>query len=78
MAHRRLRAILGRLPVAFLAVVFVVVDGKAVLHTVTPAPQDVGTMKSIPAGVAVGDRVVLAPPASLQDGAAVRTEDASH
>ena len=60
------------------AVVFVVVDGRAVLHTVTPATQDVGTMKSIPAGVAVGDRVVLAPPASLQDGAAVRTEDASH
>ena len=59
------------------AVVFVVVDGKAMLHTVTPATQDVGTMKSIPAGVAVGDRVVLSAPPSLQDGAAVRAEDAS-
>jgi RND family efflux transporter MFP subunit len=59
------------------AAVFVVVDGKAMLHTVTPA-QDVGTMKSIPAGVAVGDRVVLSPPPSLHDGAAVQAEDASH
>jgi RND family efflux transporter MFP subunit len=57
--------------------VFVVVDGRAMLHTVTPATQDVGTMKSIPAGVAVGDRVVLSPPPSLSDGAAVRTEDAA-
>ena len=60
------------------AAVFVVVDGKAVLHTVTPAPQDVGALKSIPAGVAVGDRVVLSPPPSLHDGAAVQAEDAPH
>ena len=60
------------------AVVFVVVEGKAMLHTLTPAPQDVGAMKSIPAGVAVGDRVVLSPPPTLHDGAAVQPEDASH
>ena len=60
------------------AVVFVVVDGKAVQHTVTPAAQDVGAMKSIPDGVAVGDRVILSPPPELRDGAAVRVEDASH
>ena len=60
------------------AAVFVVVDGKAMLHAVTPATPDVGTMKSIPAGVNAGDRVVLAPPATLQDGAAVTSEDAAH
>ena len=59
------------------AVVFVIVDGKAMLHTVTPATPDVGTLKSIPAGIAAGDRVVLSPPPNLQDGAAVRAEDAS-
>ena len=60
------------------AAVFVVVDGKAVLHTVTPAAQDVGSMKSIPDGLAVGDRVVLSPPPALNDGAAVRAGDESH
>ena len=60
------------------AAVFVVVDGKAVLRAVTPATPDVGTMKSIPAGVAAGDRVVLSPPATLQDGAPVKAEDAAH
>ena len=60
------------------AAVFVVVDGKARLHAVTPATPDVGTMKSIPAGIAAGDRVVLAPPTTLQDGAVVTPEDASH
>lgn len=60
------------------AVVFVVVDGKAVLHTVTPAAQDVGGLKSIPDGVAIGDPVVLSPPPALRDGQAVRVEDASH
>ncbi|MBW8757925.1 MAG: efflux RND transporter periplasmic adaptor subunit [Burkholderiales bacterium] len=57
--------------------VFVVVDGKAVLHAVTPATPDVGTMKSIPAGISAGDKVVLSPPATLQDGAAVKTDDAA-
>jgi len=60
------------------AVVFVVVDDKAQLKSVAPAAQDVGTMKSIPAGIAAGDRVVLSPPATLQDGAAVKVEDATH
>jgi RND family efflux transporter MFP subunit len=58
------------------AVVFVVADGKAQLHTVTPAAQDVGALKSIPDGMAVGDRVVLSPPPSLHDGEAVRVDDA--
>jgi hypothetical protein len=49
-----------------------------VQRIVTPAAQDVGAMKSIPDGVAVGDRVVLSPPPALSDGAAVRAEDESH
>ena len=60
------------------AVVFVVVDGKARLHAVTPATPDIGAMKLIPAGVAAGDRVVLSPPATLEDGASVKAEDATH
>jgi RND family efflux transporter MFP subunit len=60
------------------AAVFVVVDGKASLRAVTPAAADVGTLKSIPAGVAAGDRVVLSPPASLTDGAAVQVEEPAH
>jgi RND family efflux transporter MFP subunit len=60
------------------SVVFVVDGGKALQRVVTPAPQDFGTMKSLPAGVAAGDRVVLAPPPSLHDGAAVQIEEAPH
>ncbi len=60
------------------AVVFVVVGGKAQLHAVTPAPQDVGALKSLPAGVSVGDHVVVSPPLTLQDGAAVQVDDAAH
>jgi RND family efflux transporter MFP subunit len=60
------------------AVVFVVVDGKARQRVVAPAAQDVGALKSIPAGVAVGDHVVLSPPATLQDGAAVQAGDTPH
>ena len=60
------------------AAVFVVVDGKAQLRTVAPAAQDVGALKSIPAGVNAGDRVVVSPPATLQDGVAVQAEDAAH
>ena len=59
------------------AVVFVVADGKAVAHTVTPALQDVGNLKSIPSGVAPGDRVVVSPPATLADGAAVQADDSA-
>ena len=59
------------------SVVFVVSDGRAVQRAVTPAPQDVGTMKLLPQAVAAGERVVLSPPASLHDGASVKTEDGS-
>lgn len=55
--------------------VFVVVEGKAALRAVTPAPQDVGTMKLLPEGVKVGERVVLSPPESLHDGSDVKVED---
>ncbi|MCK9684228.1 efflux RND transporter periplasmic adaptor subunit [Scleromatobacter humisilvae] len=60
------------------AVVFVVVDGKAVQRAVAPAAQEVGGLKSIPDGVSAGDQVILSPPAELRDGAAVRVEDAPH
>jgi len=59
-------------------VVFVVADGKAQQHAVTAATQDVGTMKLITQGISAGDRVVLSPPATLQDGAAVHVDDAAH
>jgi len=58
-------------------VVFVVADGHAQQRAVTPAPQDVGQMKLVPQGLAAGDRVVLSPPATLHDGAAVKIEEAS-
>jgi RND family efflux transporter MFP subunit len=59
--------------------VFIVGEGgKAVQRAVTPAAREVGTMKLLPSGVAVGDRVVLAPPPSLRDGAHVKIEDAPH
>jgi RND family efflux transporter MFP subunit len=56
------------------SVVFVVDDGKVQQRTVKPAAQDVGSMKLVPEAVKVGERVVLSAPASLHDGAAVRTE----
>jgi RND family efflux transporter MFP subunit len=56
-------------------VVFVVDGGKAIQRAVTPAAQDVGTMKRLPDGVKAGDRVVLSPPAALQDGASVAIEE---
>jgi RND family efflux transporter MFP subunit len=57
--------------------VFVVADGRAQLRVVTVAPPDVGTMKRVPDGVKAGERVVLAPPAELHDGAAVTIADAA-
>jgi hypothetical protein len=54
--------------------VFVVSDGRAVQRSVKPAAQDVGTMKLLPSGVAVGDRVVVSPPQSLEDGTKVSVE----
>ena len=56
------------------SVVFVVEAGKAVQHVVVPAAQDVGGMKLLPAEVKAGDRVIVSPPPSLQDGASVTTE----
>jgi RND family efflux transporter MFP subunit len=58
------------------SVVFVVTDGRAVQRAVTPAPRDVGAMKLLPRDVAVGERVVVSPPESLRDGAAVTIENA--
>ena len=60
------------------AAVFVVRDGKALLRRVTPAAVDVGTMKLLPDSVDAGDRVILSPPATLADGAAVSTDDSMH
>ena len=60
------------------AAVFVVRDGKALLRRVTPAPGDVGSMKLLPDSVDAGDRVILSPPATLADGAAVSTDDTTH
>ena len=60
-------------------VVFVVAEGGRVAQRgVTPATQDVGTMKLLPAGVAAGERVVLSPPPALRDGAEVAATDAPH
>jgi RND family efflux transporter MFP subunit len=56
-------------------VVFVVVDGKAVQRDVTPAAQDVGSMKLLLQGVAAGERVVLSPPPALRDGAQLTIDD---
>lgn len=57
------------------SVVFVVVDGRVQQRSVVPAKQDVGTMKLLPEAVKAGERVVLAPPEALHDGADVRVED---
>jgi RND family efflux transporter MFP subunit len=58
------------------SVVFVVTDGRAVQRAVTPAPRDVGAMKVLPRDVTAGERVVVSPPESLRDGAAVTIENA--
>jgi len=55
--------------------VFVVADGRAQARAVTVAPQDVGTLKLVPEGVKAGERLVLAPPGDLRDGAAVTIAD---
>ena len=60
------------------SVVFVVVDGKAVQRAVKPAAQDIGVMKLLPDAVNVGERVVVAPPAALHDGAKVSIEGEPH
>lgn len=58
-------------------VVFVVDDGKAVQRVVNPATQSYGDLKLLPAAVAAGDSVVVSPPPSLHDGAAVKIKDSS-
>ena len=53
------------------SVVFVL-DGQQVRQrTVQPATQSYGDLRLLPAGVKSGDRVVVAPPATLTDGADV-------
>ena len=54
--------------------VFVYADGRVARRTVTPG-QTVGTEREILKGLRAGERVVVAPPASLKDGAAVRVAD---
>ena len=56
------------------SVVFVVAEGRVQQRAVKPAAQDVGGMKLLPEGVKPGDRVVLAPAPSLQDGAEIRVD----
>lgn len=53
------------------AVVFVLDGGKAQQHTVLPTAVNQGDLRLVPAGVQVGDTVVVSPPAELKDGARV-------
>jgi RND family efflux transporter MFP subunit len=57
------------------SVVFVVENDKARQRAVTPAVQDIGAMKLLPDAVNAGDRVILSPPSTLQDGASVAVEE---
>jgi RND family efflux transporter MFP subunit len=54
--------------------VFVYADGRVARRSVTPG-QTVGTEREIVKGLRAGERVVIAPPPSLKDGAAVRVAD---
>ena len=56
-------------------VVFVVRDGRVAMRRVEPQPAG-SDMLHLPAGVAAGDRVVVAPPASLADGMKVEAATA--
>jgi RND family efflux transporter MFP subunit len=56
------------------SVVFVVADGRAVRRPVTPG-KSVGTERELLAGVQAGERVVIAPPPALADGARVRVAE---
>jgi len=58
-------------------VVFVVDQGRAQQRSVTPAAQDVGGRKLLPEAVKPGERVVLSPPDTLHDGAAVRPDESN-
>ena len=54
--------------------VFVVVDGKALRRSVTVG-KTVGADREVLTGLRAGERVVVSPPASLSDGAAVRVAE---
>jgi RND family efflux transporter MFP subunit len=58
------------------AAIFVVADGHAQQRALGAAPQDYGSLKLVPQGVQAGERVVLAPPPELRDGAAVTIDAA--
>jgi len=55
------------------AVVFLVADDKAQQHTVTPETTGKDDVRLVPAGVQVGDTVVVSPPDTLKDGSRVTT-----
>jgi RND family efflux transporter MFP subunit len=57
-------------------VVFVVADGRVQQRSVKPAAGDIGGQRLLPDAVKAGERVVVSPPESLKDGAAVRADDA--
>ena len=57
-------------------VVFVVADGRVQQRSVKPAAGDIGGQKLLPDAVKAGERIVVSPPESLKDGAAVRADDA--
>jgi RND family efflux transporter MFP subunit len=54
--------------------VFVYADGRVQRRTITPG-KSAGAEREIVNGVRAGERVVVGPPASLKDGAAVRLAD---
>lgn len=54
--------------------VFVVANGVAHAHAVTPAAQAYGDLRLLPDAVSSGDAVVLSPPAALHDGTSVQLE----
>jgi len=54
--------------------VFVYANGRVERRSVTPG-QTVGADREIVKGLRTGERVVIAPPPSLKDGAAVRVAD---
>jgi RND family efflux transporter MFP subunit len=56
-------------------VVFVVADGRVQQRGVKPAGGDIGGQKLLPDAVKAGERVVVSPPESLKDGAAVRPDE---
>jgi RND family efflux transporter MFP subunit len=58
-------------------VVYTVADGKAIRHQITAAKQGTGELRLVTDGVAAGDTVIVSPPDSLADGAAVRVATSS-